>query len=166
MTSATKTMMLDKFLETYNLCRVWWTSVGSPTGQELALVEGDDVADEDYCDGETLAGFVPGGTGHLDGTVTVDPDGDRRWEVDSLVGEDVTDFNGNTLFNLVVWGTPRWAIEATDETSGSGWSPDAAGNTDNLFDSHEEAEAGRQSLIAMCGDFTEDNTRVSEYPKD
>lgn len=104
MATVTMTMSLDDFLATYPACRVWWTSVGSPTGQELILCDDDECNDEDYCDAETLLGFIPEGSGHLDGTVTQDPDGEWRWDVDSLQDEDVTDPRGNTILNLVVWG--------------------------------------------------------------
>lgn len=103
-TTETKTMDLTDFLATHSLCRVWWASQGCPTGQELALNENADDDDEDYCDGETLASFIPEGTGHLEGTVTRDGDGEWRWDVDSLADDDVRDPWGNTLFNLVVWG--------------------------------------------------------------
>lgn len=100
---AERTMTLGDFLSTYACCRVWWTSAGSPTGEELAL-NTDTEIDEDYCDAETLLDFIPRNTGHLDGTVTRDGGGEWRWEVDSLQDEHATDFNRNTLFNLVVWG--------------------------------------------------------------
>ena len=59
----------------------------------------------------------------------------------------------------------RYVIEGTTDTSGSGWSADAVGNTDNCFATEEDAEEARQQLIAYVPEFTEDNTRVSEHER-
>ncbi len=103
-TTTTATMTLGDFLEAYSIRHVWWVSVASPTGQELVLNE-DEGAGEDYCDGETLLGFIPDGTNDLPGTVTRDSDGEYRWDVDSLEDIDIRDpLSRSTLLNLVVWG--------------------------------------------------------------
>lgn len=103
-TTETRTMTLGDFLGTYAAVRVWYTSTGSPAGQELALNVGDDVADEDYCDAESLLSFIPEGTADLEGTVTRFGRDKWRWEVDSLADAAVKDQFGNTIFDLVVWG--------------------------------------------------------------
>lgn len=100
--TATQTMTLESFLAQYAVCRVWYTSVGSPAGAELAL-NTDDDAGEDYCDAESLIGVIPEGADESVGEVTLDPDGEHRW--DSAIGESIGhDCRQNTVTRLVVWG--------------------------------------------------------------
>lgn len=105
-----RTMTLDAFLAEYAICRVWHCGTYAPTGSESAL-NTDTDCDEDYCDAEGLLSvlndFLNCGEWELDGTVTQDSDGEYRWSVDSLVDIDLTDFRGNTVYNLTVWGEAK-----------------------------------------------------------
>lgn len=103
--TATATMTLDEFLATYAGVGVWWVSVAQPTGYELRVNTGDDVADEDYCDGPTLLETVPPGAGEIEGTVSRFGDHEWRWEVKSLQDVDLRDpFCRSTIRDLVVYG--------------------------------------------------------------
>jgi hypothetical protein len=102
--NATETVTLSEFLARFAVCRVWYTSFGSPTGAEY-IANTDDDAGEDYCDSETLLGLRPvAGALETDatGTVSTDDDGETRWECDDTGA--LRDVNGNTVFRLVVWG--------------------------------------------------------------
>lgn len=103
--TATKTMTLPEFLKTYAACRVWYVSLGAPTGSEL-IVNTDEDAGEDYCDAETLLGADPVPQAIAEsatGTVSDDGDGETRWEWDGA-GADLRDCRSNTVTRLVVWG--------------------------------------------------------------
>ena len=106
----TKTVTLQEFLSERAICRVWWAGVADPAGAELVLDLEDDG--EDYCDSETMLDlpFVEDAL-DLDGLVTVDRDGENRWTPNSLADADLRDQNGNTVYNLVVWGERRWTQE-------------------------------------------------------
>lgn len=99
------TLTLESFLAEHAICRVWHAGFDTPTGDELSLNVGDDVSDEDYCDGEQLLSVLTDWLSlelaEVEGTVSRDKDGEYRWEWAG--GEDLRNSRGNSIYRLIVW---------------------------------------------------------------
>ena len=100
------TTTLEQFLSDNAIVGFWYTSVGTPSGTEYQINDEEDTCGEDYLDAQDLLEMAPLAdfiARQVEGEVTVDSDGDKRWSPVAWDDDRITDNQGNTVTKIVVW---------------------------------------------------------------